>query len=129
MHDLNISEKELRKIEHECRVLAHDLVQQQYAMYDDIWYGRIRLGPAVEEHGKSVVKELIRIMPNLLVRSGTACPIDLVAERYGFETTSDLIDYLLAYTPRGPKESRLYDQLLEERLSTLRPVQVDDVPF
>ena len=124
-----LSAKELRKIERECRATARDVVQQQYAVYDEIWYGRIRLSPAVEEHGREVVTELIRIMPNLLVRSGTACPIDLVAERYGFETTSDLIDYLLAYTPRGPKVSQLCDQLREERLAALRPVQVDEVPF
>lgn len=127
--ELNISKKEMRKIERECRAIAHDMVQQQYALYDEIWYGRIRLGPAVEEHGKEIVKELVRIMPNLLVRSGTACPADLVAERYGFETTSDLIDYLLAYTPRGPKEDHIYGQLLEEKLSEFRGSTVDEIPF
>ncbi|MBQ3059677.1 MAG: iron receptor [Desulfovibrio sp.] len=133
---MSISLKELRKIERECRAEAHAIIQQEYATYDDIWYGRIRLDAVLEEYGKDVVKDLIRIMPNLLVRNKTSCPIDLVADRYGFESISALIDYLLAYTPRGPKEERLYETLLAERLMAHIAGQevhevslVDEVPF
>ncbi|MBQ3060462.1 MAG: iron receptor [Desulfovibrio sp.] len=125
-----ITQRELRRIEKECREEAREIIRQEYAIYDEIWYGRIRLTPAVEEHGKEVVKDLIRIMPNLLVRNEFACPLDLVADRYGFETTSALIDYLLAYTPRGPKEERLFEKLLTERLAAyVAADNVDDVPF
>ena len=125
-----ISLKELRKIEKECRAEAREIIRQEYATYDEIWYGRIRLDAVLEEYGKDVVKDLIRIMPNLLVRNKTSSPIDLVADQYGFESISALIDYLLAYTPRGPKEERLYEALLAERLvAYIAGQEVDEVPL
>lgn len=62
------------------------------------------------------MQEINLKMPNLLSRSPLVDTVDLVAEKFGFESISDLLDYLLDYKPRGPVEERYYEQFLAEAL-------------
>jgi len=133
---MKIDKKTRRAIEKECRLEAHEVVKQQYALYDAIWDNRIRITPILYDHGDHVVHDLVLRMPNLLTRSPYASPLDEACSIFGFATTSDLVEYLLAYKPRGPVEDRLYEEMLDHRLrewtgEELPPEagDVDDVPF
>ncbi len=122
--------KNLRAIKKECRKLAHELMLERYKLYDEIWWGRIRISEELRAHGKEIIREINLKMPNLLTHDSIVSPLDIVSERYGFETPSDLIDYLLAYSPRKEVENTLYEQLLDQYLAV--PVEEDwpdDVPF
>lgn len=128
--------KTLKTIKKECRELAHELMLEQYKLYDDIWWDRIRIDSALLEHGRSTIAEINQRMPNLLTHDPFVSGLDIVAERYNFESTSDLVDYLLAYTPRGPVEESLFNKLMEERLGEdwdiapqSPPADLDEVPF
>ena len=46
-------------------------------------------------YDKEIVQEINLKMPNLLSRSPLVDTVDLVAEKFGFESISDLLDYLL----------------------------------
>lgn len=130
---MNIDKKTLRGIKKECREMAREMTREHYRLYDDIWWDRIKIDSALYEHGKDVVREINQRMPNLLTHDPTISPLDIVSERYGFESTSDLVDFLLAYTPRGPVEDRFFEQLLAERLDEYETpatqIEVDQVPF
>lgn len=135
---MKLDAKTLRAIKKECREQAHELMLQAYQIYDNIWYDRIKIDSALLAHGKEVIKEINLKMPNLLSHDPCRSPLDIISKRYGFETESELIEYLLAYKPRGPYEDRLYEGLLENELATygLPPEtepgagpQVDEVPF
>jgi len=135
---VNIDRKTLRAIRKECRELAHEMMLEQYKRYDDIWWNRIHIGPALLEHGREVVAEINQRMPNLLSHDPCTDPLDIVARRYGFGDTSELVDFLLAYTPRGPVEESLFNRLMDERLgegwdapaaATQSATVIDDVPF
>lgn len=126
--------KTLRAIKKECREMAREMTREQYRLYDEIWTDRIRIDSAMLDHGKETIRDINMLMPNLLTYNPNISPLDIVSERYGFETTSALVEYLLAYTPRGPMEERLYEQMLESRLQDYadvqpEPVSVDDMPF
>lgn len=135
---MDIDKKMLRAIKKECREMAREMTREHYKLYDDIWWDRIKIDSALYDHGKETIREINQRMPNLLTHDPNISPLDIVSERYGFESTSDLVDFLLAYTPRGPVEERYYEQMLESRLREYRdymdaqqpqPVVVDDVPF
>lgn len=130
---MNIDKKSLRAIKKECREMAREMTREHYRRYDDIWWDRIYIGPALLDHGKETVREINQRMPNLLTYDPTVSPLDIVSERYGFESTSDLVDFLLSYTPRGPVEEHFYEQLLAERLGEIdtpaQQTEVDEVPF
>lgn len=128
----SLDAKTLRAIKRECRAQAHEMMLEQYERYDAIWWHRIRISPELYAHGKDVVQDINQRMPNLLTHKPTVCTLDLVAERFGFDCPSDLVDFLLAYTPRGPVEEKFYEQLLAERLTpadTTAHYEVDEVPF
>lgn len=134
---MDIDKKTLRVLKKEYREMAKFMTKEKYSLYDAIWTDRIQITPALLDHGEDTIRDINLIMPNLLIYGPQASPVDFVAERYGFESTSDLVDYLLAYTPRGPVEERFYEQMLESRLrecrdftdaQQLQPV-LDDVPF
>ena len=117
--------------------MAHEMTREHYKLYDDIWDTRIRITHELRAHGNDIIRDINMLMPNLLIHNPLADPIDLIAKRYNFESTSDLVDFLLAYTPRGPVEERFYEQILEARMKEYRdymdsqqpqPV-IDDVPF
>ena len=133
---MSIDKKTLRAIKKECREMAREMTREHYKLYDDIWWDRIKIDSALYDHGKETIREINQRMPNLLTYDPTISPLDIVAERYGFESTSALVEFLLAYTPRGPVEERFYEQMLESRLRDYgeqaeqqpQPV-IDDVPF
>lgn len=134
---MDIDKKTLRAIKKECREMAREMTREHYKLYDDIWWDRIKIDSALYDHGKETIREINQRMPNLLTHDPNISPLDIVSERYGFESTSDLVDFLLAYTPRGPVEERFYEQILEARMKEYRdyvdaqqpqPV-IDDVPF
>lgn len=128
-----IDKKTLRTIKKNCREMAREMTREQYKLYDDIWWDRIKIDSALYDHGKETIKEINLRMPNLLTHDAYISPLDIVSERYGFESTSDLVDFLLAYTPRGPVQERFYEQLLAEYLDEAEipagQTQVDEVPF
>lgn len=139
---MKTTKKGIRAIKRACREAAHDMVRLHYQKYDDIWWNRIRITPElIRQGGRDIVQEINLKMPNLLSRSPLVDTVDLVAEKFGFESISALLDYLLDYTPRGPVEERYYEQFLAEALeggaaaaaSQEEPVppmiEVDDVPF
>lgn len=130
---MDIDKKMLRAIKKECREMAREMTREHYKLYDDIWDTRIRITQELRAHGSGTIRDINALMPNLLIHSPLADPIDLVAKRYNFESTSDLVDFLLAYTPRGPVEYHFYEQLLAEHLGEYEPpakqTEVDEVPF
>lgn len=121
----------LRAVKKACRELADDLVREQYSLYDAIWTDRIRIDSALLDHGRDSIAELNLRMPNLLVHHATASPLDETAANYGFADSSALMDFLLAYQPRGPVRERLYSQLLAEHLADAepQPAALPEVPF
>ena len=132
----------MRAIKKACREAAHEMMRLHYQKYDDIWWNRIRITPElIRQGGREIVQEINLKMPNLLSRSPLVDTVDLVAEKFGFESISDLLDYLLAYRPRGPVEDRYYEQFLVDALeggaAATAPqeepapsmIEVDEVPF
>ncbi|MEG2173804.1 MAG: iron receptor [Desulfovibrionaceae bacterium] len=124
---MQLAPKQRNAIKRECRAQVHEMMLEQYQLYDAIWWDRIRIDSALLAHGKEIVNDINRLMPNLLTHDPCISPLDIVASRYGFEDTSDLIDFLLAYKPRGPVKERFYTQLLQEY--TQQTPAVDAVPF
>ena len=131
---MKTAKKGIRAIKKACREMAHEMMLLEYQKYDDIWWNRIRITPElIRQGGKEIVQEINLKMPNLLSRSPLVDTVDLVAEKYGFESISDLLDY--------PVEERYYEQFLAEALeggaaaaaSQEEPVppmiEVDEVPF
>ena len=134
---MNIDKKTLRAIKKECREMAHEMTKEHYRLYDEIWTDRIKIDSALYDHGKDTVREINQLMPNLLTYNPAISPLDIVAERYGFGDTSALVEFLLAYTTRGPVEEHYYEQMLESRLREYEEYMTarqsepvfDDVPF
>lgn len=118
--------KSNRAIKQCCRKLASEFVQVEYELYDQIWTDRIRITPALFDHGEDIVREINRLMPNLLVYKIEVSPLDEVAELYNFESTSALIEFLLKYTPRKAVFNRHYEALLASHLELN---EIDTVPF
>lgn len=128
--------RELAALLRECKAMARDCTQQAYEKYDEIWAGKIRITPELQKHGKEVIAEINGKMPNLLTHDPGRSALDQVAMLYDFETSQDLVDYLLAYEPRGASQEAICDQLVREALGLhdLPPAQefaggVDQVPF
>lgn len=108
---------DIRALDKRCREAARDMVQSEYALYDRIWAERIRITEAVFDHGEDTVKEVNALMPNLLCYSHPELrTIDEAANDYGFGSTSDLVEYLLAYTPKKGKAERYYSEMFEKGL-------------
>lgn len=115
---MELSAKQLRAIERECRAQAREMVKEAYQKYDEVWAGRIRIDAQLLRHGQEVVNDINRKMPNFLVHDQHYCSVDEIADMYGFESENELIDWLQVYTPRGELESRLYEKLLDQALGT-----------
>lgn len=133
MGSAQLDPKQLRALKRECKAMAHEMMLEQYQLYDAIWWDRIRIDSALLAHGKEIINDINRLMPNLLTHDPRISPLDIVARRYGFEDTSDLIDFLLAYRPRGPVKERFYQQVLAQHLpenTAEKPEHnIDTVPF
>lgn len=124
-----LSRKTLRELTRECREAAREMMREEYRLYDAIWTDRIHIDSALLDHGKSTVRTINQLMPNLLTHDARISPVDVVAERYGFESTSALVEYLLAYTPRGPVEERYFEFLFASRMAEAEKALVPDNPF
>lgn len=124
-----LSRKTLRELTRECREAAREMMREEYRLYDAIWTDRIHIDSALMDHGKSTVRTINQLMPNLLTHDSRISPVDVVAERYGFESTSALVEYLLAYTPRGPVEERYFEFLFASRMAEAEKALVPDNPF
>lgn len=133
MGTMNPDPRQLRAIKRECKAQAHEMMLEQYQLYDAIWWDRIRIDSTLLAHGKEIVSDINHLMPNLLTHDPLISPLDIVGTRYGFEDTSDLIDFLLAYKPRGPVKERFYQQMLTQHLPEDRAEKpehnIDTVPF
>ena len=79
-----LDRKTRRAIEKECRKEAHKLMLMQYELYDAIWWNRIRITQALYDHGRETVREINRVMPNLLTHDPFYSPVDIVSEQFGF---------------------------------------------
>ena len=105
--------------EREARKLAKEAVSGEYAVIDEIWNRR-----RVNYH--SVAADYDRDT-NLLVKNGGVA-LDELADEYGFESTCDLIDMFLAYTPKRIRLEQLVAQFLEENPQPSGDYD-GDVPF
>lgn len=120
----------------ECKAMARDCTMQAYEKYDEIWAGKIRITPELQKHGKDVIAEINGKMPNLLTHDPSRSALDQVAMLYDFETSQDLVDYLLAYEPRRASQEAFCDRLIRETLGLAPEVvsepldgEIDQVPF
>ena len=107
--------------EREARKLAKEVVSDEYAVIDEIWNRR-----RVNYH-RDTIKDINRKLPNLLVKNGGVA-LDELADEYGFESTCDLIDMFLAYTPKRVRLEQLVAQFLEENPQPSGDYD-GDVPF
>lgn len=119
-----------------CREEVKAVITEKYSLYDRIWTDRIRITPAIFDHGEDTVKEINAVMPNLLTYQHPELrTIDEAAHDYGFESTSALVEYLLAYVPKKGLEERMCDQLFDSRLREMVLAEgqsetvVPDIPF
>lgn len=114
--------------EKEARKLAKEIVSDEYAVIDEIWNRRrVNYHSVAADYDRDTIKDISRKLPNLLVKNG-GVPLDELADEYGFESTCDLIDQFLAYTPKRVRLEQLVAHFLEEN-----PEPSDDydgdVPF
>ena len=107
----------VRELYKTCREEVKAVISEKYSLYDRIWTDRIRITPAIFDHGQDTVKEINAVMPNLLTYQHPELrTIDEAAHDYGFESTSALVEYLLAYVPKKGLEEKMCDQLFDSRL-------------
>ena len=86
--------------EREARKLAKEVVSDEYAVIDEIWNRRrVNYHSVAADYDRDTIKDINRKLPNLLVKNGGVA-LDELADEYGFESTCDLIDMFLAYTPK-----------------------------
>lgn len=107
----------VRDLYKSCREEVKAVISEKYSLYDRIWTDRIRITPAIFDHGEDTVKEINAVMPNLLTYQHPELrTIDEAAHDYGFESTSALVEYLLAYVPKKGLEEKMCDELFDSRL-------------
>ena len=115
----------VRDLYKSCREEVKAAISEKYSLYDRIWAERIRITPAIFDHGEDTVKEINAVMPNLLTYQHPELrTIDEAANDYGFESTSALVEYLLAYVPKKGLEEKMCDELFDSRLREM--VAADD---
>lgn len=107
----------VRDLYKSCREEVKAAISEKYSLYDRIWTDRIRITPAIFDHGEDTVKEINAVMPNLLTYQHPELrTVDEAAHDYGFESTSALVEYLLAYVPKKGLEEKMCDELFDSRL-------------
>lgn len=128
---LIIGFEEVKRLEKEAKQLALSITQDEYAKYDAIWTERIKITPALLDHGKGTVNEILKIMPNLLVYCENCQSIDEMAQAYNFSSTDELIDYLLAYKPRKQTYNAYHFSLFMASLNErqVMATTLDECPF
>ena len=124
-----------------CREMARDMMEQAYEKYDEIWAGKIRITPELHKHGKEIISELNRKMPNMLTHNPMCSALDQVAMEYKFDSSQELVDWLLDYKPRTSYLENICDTLVRQELGLpeeeyempinefANNVEVDEVPF
>lgn len=125
---LTMSPSEIMRSIREAVEMAREITAGAYEKYDEIWSAKIRITPELLKHGQEVVNEINRKMPNLLTHDPMRSALDQVAQINDFESSQDLVDWLLAYTPRSAYQERVADQILTETLGLTEP-ELDEVPF
>ena len=114
--------------EREARKLAKEVVSDEYAVIDEIWNRRrVNYHSVAADYDRDTIKDINRKLPNLLVKNGGVA-LDELADEYGFESTCDLIDMFLAYTPKRVRLEQLVAQFLEENPQPSGDYD-GDVPF
>lgn len=129
---LTIGFEEVKRLEKEAKHLAMITMKDEYAKYDAIWTERIKITPALLDHGRGTVNEILKIMPNLLVYCEHCQSIDEIAQAYCFDSTSELIDYLLAYKPRKQAFTAYHFTFFMAALNEQKQIMaeiVDECPF
>lgn len=129
---LTIGFDEVRRLEKEAKELALITMKDEYAKYDAIWTERIKITPALLDHGKGTVNEILKIMPNLLVYCEHCQSIDEIAQAYCFASTDELIEYLLAYKPRKQAFSEYHYNFFMQSLKECGNIEAetaDECPF
>lgn len=128
---LVISFEEVKRLEKEAKQLALSIIKDEYAKYDAIWTERIKITPALLDHGKGTVNEILKIMPNLLVYCENCQSIDEMAQAYDFSSANELIDYLLAYKPRKQAFNAYHFSLFMASLNEQKIMAqaMDECPF
>lgn len=106
----------IKSIIRRCREMAKELLAQVYEKYDEIWARKIRITPELEKHGKEVIAELNRKMPNLLTHNPLCSALDQVAMEYKFDSSQELVDWLLDYKPRTSIMENICDTLARQEL-------------
>ena len=107
----------VRDLYKSCREEVKAAISEKYSLYDRIWTDRIRITPAIFDHGEDTVKEINAVMPNLLTYQHPELrTIDEAAHDYGFESTSALVEYLLAKEKKKGLEEKMCDELFDFRL-------------
>ncbi len=127
-----ISFDEVRRLDKIAKIQAMEIIKEEYAKYDAIWTERIKITQALYDHGEETVKDIARIMPNLLTYKETCSPIDEMADMYGFKNTSELVEYLLAYTPRTKAISKYHYEFFIQSITGLcqnLQSEFDECPF
>lgn len=124
-----------------CRSMAKEMTEQAYEKYDEVWAGKIRITPELHKHGKEVISELNRKMPNMLTHNPMCSALDQVAMEYKFDSSQELVDWLLDYKPRTSYLENICDTLVRQELGLPEeeyemPMndfanygEVDEVPF
>ncbi len=87
-------------------------IAEQYRVIDEIWRRRVNYASVADYYDKETVKEIVRRMPNLLVK-GKGCALDELADEYGFESTCDLVDLFVNYENKAVAFDRQLSQLIE----------------
>lgn len=119
----------LSAIVSQCKRMAKEMTQEAYKKYDEVWYGKMRICPQLLKHGKEVIAEINSKLPNFLVHEPSRDTVDTIADMYGFDSENDLIDWLLAYEPRGAFQAEMAEKLMREELGLGRQLELDEVPF
>ncbi len=126
---------EIMAVIRNCNKLAREMTDTAYEKYDEIWSGKILITPELLKHGREVINEINRKMPNLLTHNPMCSAIDQVAMEYKFDSVQELVDWLLDYKPRTSFLSRVCDELVCEALGLdvgkqdFGQYEIDEVPF
>ena len=100
-------------LEREARRWAKEVVALEYAIIDEIWNRRrVRYESVAADYDMETVREIVRKMPNLLIKGGGVA-LDELAGEYGFECTCDLVEKFVNYRPKRFRQAELEEQFLD----------------
>lgn len=104
----------MTELEREARRWAKDMITMEYAVMDEIWNRRrVRYDSVAADYDAGTIREIVRRMPNLLLKNGGVA-LDELADEYGFPCVCDLVEKFLSYTPKRVRLAELETQYLNE---------------